>query len=40
MELRQTAWSAPGGALIVDRGAIRRPLGMAADGLLKGLPKW
>ena len=27
-------------ALVVDRGAIRRPLGLPANGLHAGLPKW
>ena len=27
-------------ALVVDRGAIRRPLGLPADGLHARLPKW
>ncbi len=27
-------------ALVLDRGAIRRPLGLPADGLHAGLPKW
>ena len=27
-------------ALAVDRGAIRRPLGLPADGLHARLPKW
>ena len=27
-------------AFVVDRGAIRRPLGLAADGLHARLPKW
>ena len=27
-------------ALVMDRGAIRRPLGLPADGLHDGLPKW
>ena len=26
--------------LVVDRGAIRRPLGLPADGLHDGLPRW
>jgi hypothetical protein len=26
--------------LTVDRGAIQRPLGLPADGLQAGLPKW
>ena len=26
--------------LVVDLGAIRRPLGLPADGLHEGLPKW
>jgi len=28
------------GALVVERGAIRRPLGLPADGLHAWLPKW
>ena len=27
-------------ALVVDRGAIRRPLGLLADGLRARLPRW
>ena len=27
-------------ALVVDRGAIRRPLGLPANGLHDGLPEW
>lgn len=27
-------------ALVMDRGAIRRPLGLPTDGLHDGLPKW
>jgi hypothetical protein len=27
-------------AFVVDRGAIRRPLGLPADGLHARLPKW
>ena len=27
-------------AIVVDRGAIRRTLGLPADGLHDGLPKW
>ena len=27
-------------ALVVDRGAIQRPLGLPVDGLYAGLPKW
>jgi hypothetical protein len=27
-------------ALVVDRGAIRRPLGLQADGLHARLPRW
>jgi len=27
-------------ALVVNRGAIRRPLGLPADGLQVRLPKW
>jgi hypothetical protein len=27
-------------AIVVDRGAIRRPLGLPAAGLHDGLPKW
>jgi hypothetical protein len=27
-------------ALVVDRGAIQRPLGLPADGSHEGLPKW
>ena len=27
-------------SLVVDRGAIRRPLGLPADGLHARLPKW
>jgi hypothetical protein len=27
-------------AIVVDRGAIRSPLGLPADGLHDGLPKW